>query len=62
MIVEVRFKYCLTHLFGMENVKEERVWLIEAVAFVRGNVSSIVRDLRDKGFDVSIREVVFDVD
>jgi len=46
----------------MENVKEERVWLIEAVAFVRGNVSSIVRDLRDKGFDVSIREVVFDVD
>ncbi len=38
----------------------ERVWMITARSFVKGNVEDVVRELEAKGFRVEKREVIFD--
>ncbi len=38
----------------------EKVWMITAKIFVRGDVERIVRELESKGFRVEKKEIVFE--
>ncbi len=38
----------------------EKVWMVTAKTFVKGDVERIVRELEAKGFRVEKREIVFE--
>ncbi len=40
----------------------ERVWVITARTFVKGNVDHIVKELESKGFKVEKKELIFEYD
>jgi len=38
----------------------ERVWMVTARSFVKGDVEAVIRELEAKGFRVEKREIIFD--
>jgi hypothetical protein len=40
--------------------KFEKVWMVEARTFIRGNVEDIIRELEAKGFRVEKKELIFE--